>query len=85
MELALGRFRHAHTFMERTLDASMVGIHCANASASIGLMSTSLCCFGVCSATNTSYSVQLAHKVGANDNEGRVMCSAKAKGSGVTK
>ncbi len=49
------------------IDASMVGRLGADASASIGLMSTSLWLFwGVCSAMTTGYSVQLAHKVGAN-------------------
>ena len=53
------------------IDASMVGRLGADASASIGLMSTSLWLFwGVCSAMTTGYSVQLAHKVGANDSEG---------------
>ena len=53
------------------IDASMVGRLGADDSASIGLVSTSLWLFwGVCSAMTSGYSVQVAHKVGANDGEG---------------
>ena len=53
------------------IDASMVGRLGADDSASIGLVSTSLWLFwGICSAMTSGYSVQVAHKVGANDAEG---------------
>lgn len=53
------------------IDASMVGRLGADDSASIGLMSTSLWLFwGVCSAMTSGYSVQVAHRVGAKDEEG---------------
>ena len=53
------------------IDASMVGRLGADDSASIGLVSTSLWLFwGICSAMTSGYSVQVAHKVGAKDNEG---------------
>ncbi|MDE7180274.1 MAG: MATE family efflux transporter [Muribaculaceae bacterium] len=53
------------------IDASMVGRLGADDSASIGLVSTSLWLFwGVCSAMTSGYSVQVAHKVGARDDEG---------------
>ncbi len=50
------------------IDASMVGHLGADASAAIGLVSTSLWLFwGICSAVTTGFSVQVAHKVGAKD------------------
>lgn len=53
------------------IDASMVGRLGADDSAAIGLVSTSLWLFwGICSAMTSGYSVQVAHKVGANDSEG---------------
>ena len=53
------------------IDASMVGRLGADDSAAIGLVSTSLWLFwGICSAMTSGYSVQLAHKVGANDPSG---------------
>lgn len=53
------------------IDASMVGRLGADDSAAIGLVSTSLWLFwGICSAMTSGYSVQVAHKVGANDGEG---------------
>ncbi len=53
------------------IDASMVGRLGADDSAAIGLVSTSLWLFwGVCSAFTTGYSVQVAHRIGAKDNEG---------------
>ncbi|MDE7437874.1 MAG: MATE family efflux transporter [Muribaculaceae bacterium] len=53
------------------IDASMVGRLGADDSASIGLVSTSLWLFwGICSAMTSGYSVQVAHKVGAKDEEG---------------
>lgn len=53
------------------IDASMIGRLGADDSAAIGLVSTSLWLFwGICSAMTSGYSVQVAHKVGANDSEG---------------
>lgn len=53
------------------IDASMVGRLGADDSASIGLVSTSLWLFwGICSAMTSGYSVQVAHRVGAKDEEG---------------
>ena len=53
------------------IDASMVGRLGADDSASIGLVSTSLWLFwGICSAMTSGYSVQVAHHVGAKDEEG---------------
>ena len=52
------------------IDASMVGSLGAEASASIGLVSTSTWLFsGLCSAAATGFSVQVAHAIGANDPE----------------
>lgn len=53
------------------IDASMVGTLGAEASASIGLVSTTMWLFnGVCIAAATGFSVQAAHRIGANDLEG---------------
>lgn len=53
------------------IDASMVGQLGADDSASIGLVSTSLWLFwGICSAMTSGYSVMVAHRTGARDNEG---------------
>lgn len=50
------------------IDASMVGSLGANASASIGLVSTTTWLFwGLCSAAATGFSVQVAHRIGADD------------------
>ncbi len=50
------------------VDASMVGHLGANASASIGLVSTTTWLFwGVCAAVATGFSVQVAHLIGAGD------------------
>lgn len=50
------------------IDASMVGRLGAEASASIGLVTTTTWLFGgLCSACSTGFSVQVAHKIGAND------------------
>ncbi len=50
------------------IDASMVGSLGANASASIGLVSTTTWLFwGVMSAASTGFSVQVAHLIGAGD------------------
>ncbi|MDE6366635.1 MAG: MATE family efflux transporter [Muribaculaceae bacterium] len=53
------------------IDAAMVGHLGADASASIGLVSTSLWLFwGTCSMATTGFTVQVAHRIGANDEEG---------------
>ena len=53
------------------IDASMVGSLGANSSAAIGLVSTTTWLFwGILSATATGFSVQVAHRIGANDFEG---------------
>lgn len=50
------------------IDASMVGSLGANASASIGLVSTTTWLFwGVCAAAASGFSVQVAHLIGAGD------------------
>lgn len=50
------------------IDASMVGSLGANASASIGLVSTTTWLFwGLCGAAGTGFSVQVAHAIGAGD------------------
>ena len=52
------------------IDASMVGSLGAEASASIGLVSTTTWLFnGLCVAIATSFSVQVAHFIGANDTK----------------
>lgn len=52
------------------IDASMVGSLGAEASASIGLVSTSTWLFwGVCTAAATGFSVQVAHHIGAGNPE----------------
>lgn len=51
------------------IDASMVGSLGANASASIGLVSTTTWLFsGLCGAVTTGFTVQVAHAIGAGDN-----------------
>ena len=53
------------------IDASMVGSLGAEASAAIGLMSTSTWLFwGMCSACSMGFSVQVAHRIGAGDMSG---------------
>lgn len=53
------------------IDASMVGSLGANASASIGLVSTSTWLFwGMCTAAATGFSVQVAHHIGAGNRQG---------------
>lgn len=53
------------------IDASMVGSLGADASASIGLISTTTWLFGgLCSSVSTGFSVQVAHAIGANDFAG---------------
>ncbi len=50
------------------IDASMVGSLGADASASIGLVSTTTWLFGgLCMAATAGFSVQVAHRIGAND------------------
>ena len=57
------------------IDATMVGRLGANASASIGLISTSIWLLGgIVSAAAVGFSVQVAHKIGASNNhEARVI------------
>ncbi|MDE7411782.1 MAG: MATE family efflux transporter [Paramuribaculum sp.] len=58
------------TIAMQYIDASMVGSLGANASASIGLITTTTWLFwGVCSAAVTGFSVQVAHLIGASDFE----------------
>ena len=53
------------------IDAAMVGSLGAHASASIGLVSTSIWLFGsLCAAVSVGFYVQVAHKIGANDFAG---------------
>ncbi len=53
------------------IDAAMVGSLGAEASASIGLVSTTTWLFwGLCVAAATGFSVQVAHKIGADDIQG---------------
>lgn len=53
------------------IDASMVGRLGLDGAASVGLMSSSLWLFwGICSAVTTGFSVQVAHRLGANDSTG---------------
>ncbi len=53
------------------IDAAMVGRIGAEASASIGLISTSTWLFwGLCTAAATGFSVQVAHRIGAGDMKG---------------
>lgn len=53
------------------IDAAMVGSLGAEASASIGLVSTTTWLFwGLCVAAATGFSVQVAHKIGASDMQG---------------
>lgn len=59
------------TIIMEYIDASMVGSLGANASASIGLMSTSAWLFsGLCSGAAMGFSVQVANRIGANDRRG---------------
>lgn len=52
------------------IDGAMVGRLGANESASVGLMNSSLWLFwGVCSAATIGFSVQVAHRLGANSPE----------------
>ena len=54
------------TIMMQYIDASMVGHLGADASASVGLMNSSLWMFwGVCSTITMGFSVQVAHRLGA--------------------
>ncbi len=59
------------TIMMQYIDASMVGHLGADASASVGLMNSSLWMFwGVCSTFTMGFSVQVAHRLGARDSIG---------------
>ena len=57
--------------MMQYIDAAMVGSLGAQASASIGLVSTTIWLFGsLCSAASVGFYVQVAHKIGAGDFTG---------------
>ena len=57
--------------MMQYIDAAMVGSLGAQASASIGLVSTTILLFGsLCSAASVGFYVQVAHKIGAGDFAG---------------
>lgn len=59
------------TIMMQYIDAAMVGHLGADASASVGLMNSSLWMFwGVCSTITMGFSVQVAHRLGARDSDG---------------
>ncbi|MDE6121109.1 MAG: MATE family efflux transporter, partial [Muribaculaceae bacterium] len=59
------------TILMQYIDASMVGRLGADASASVGLMNSSLWLFwGVCSTVTMGFSVQVAHRLGARDTAG---------------
>ena len=59
------------TIMMQYIDASMVGRLGADASASVGLMNSSLwMAWGVMSMITMGFSVQVAHRLGANDRQG---------------
>lgn len=59
------------TIIMQYIDAAMVGSLGADASASIGLMSTSTWLFwGLCSSAAMGFSVQVANRIGASDNAG---------------
>lgn len=57
--------------MMQYIDAAMVGSLGAHASASIGLVSTTIWLFGsLCHAVGVGFYVQVAHKIGGNDFDG---------------
>lgn len=59
------------TIIMEYIDAAMVGSLGASASASIGLVSTTIWLFGgVCSSCSTGFYVQVAHCIGAKDMSG---------------
>ena len=59
------------SFLMQYIDASMLGRLGANEAASVGLVSTTIWLFGGLSfAFITGFSVQVAHRIGANDNVG---------------
>ncbi|MCM1067316.1 MAG: MATE family efflux transporter [Muribaculaceae bacterium] len=59
------------TILMQYIDAAMVGRLGADASASVGLMNSSLWMFwGVCSMLTMGFSVQVAHRLGAKDHSG---------------
>lgn len=59
------------TIIMQYIDAAMVGSLGADASASIGLMSTSTWLFwGLCSSAAMGFSVQVANRIGASDKAG---------------
>lgn len=59
------------TILMQYIDASMVGSLGADASASVGLMNSSLwMAWGITSMITMGFSVQVAHRLGASDNRG---------------
>lgn len=59
------------TILMQYIDASMVGQLGTDSSAAVGLMNSSLWMFtGVCTNMTMGFSVQVAHRLGANDNSG---------------
>lgn len=59
------------TIAMQYIDAAMVGHLGASPSASVGLMNSSLWLFwGVCSTITMGFSVQVAHRIGGNDETG---------------
>ncbi|MDE6310431.1 MAG: MATE family efflux transporter [Muribaculaceae bacterium] len=59
------------TILMQYIDSSMVGRLGADQSASVGLMNSSLWMFwGVCSMVTMGFSVQVAHRLGAKDEQG---------------
>lgn len=60
------------------IDAAMVGSLGAEEAAAIGLVSTTTWLFwGLCIASSTGFSVQVAHRIGAGDMQGHAMCYGK--------
>lgn len=59
------------TIVMEYIDAAMVGSLGAEASASIGLVASTTWLFGgLCSGVASGFSVQVAHRIGARDNQG---------------
>lgn len=64
-------FAQISSVIMQYIDASMVGSLGANASASIGLVSTTTWLFmGLCTSVAAGFAVQVAHLLGAKDEKG---------------
>ena len=64
-------FAQISSVIMQYIDASMVGSLGANASASIGLVSTTTWLFmGLCTSVAAGFAVQVAHLLGARDDKG---------------